>query len=119
MPDFAERFRLSKMRSGNAAVYLLKEQFERFLTSPRRVDVCEWVASCLYQLEQYNDAADWYEVAGQLLLAEPGSPPAIRALFALDDYQKALECHRRDDNDEAFEEVSGMIRQLRKACASA
>ncbi len=119
MADFADRFRLERMRSGNAAVYLLKEQFERFLTSPRRVDTCEWVAGCLYQLEQYGDAGDWYEIAGQLILAEAGRPPAIRALSALDDYEKALECYRRDENDEAFEEISGMLRQLRRVGASA
>ncbi|MDV3277674.1 MAG: hypothetical protein LYZ69_04315 [Nitrososphaerales archaeon] len=119
MASFSDRFKLDKMRSGNPAVYLLKEQFERFLTSPHRVDACEWVASCLYQLEQYGDAGDWYEVAGRLIMAEPGSPPEIRALSALDDYQKALECYRKDENDEAFEEISGMIRQLRRTCASA
>ena len=39
MPDFAEGLSIEKMRSGNAAVYILKDQFEKFSSSPHKVDV--------------------------------------------------------------------------------
>lgn len=119
MSDFSESFRFEKMRSGNAAVYLLKEQFERFASSPQRVDVCESIAHCFYQLEQYGDAANWYETAGKMVLSEPTAPPTLRALDALVEYEKALDCYRRDEDDESFTECSEMIRTLKRACASA
>ena len=107
------------MRSGNAAVYLLKDQFERFSSSPQKVDACESIASCFFQLEQYDDAAGWYETAGRLILTQPSLTPAIKALNALDDYEKAMDCYRRGDDEERFTECSSLIRELKRACASA
>ena len=107
------------MRSGNAAVYLLKEHFERFASAPQRVDTCEGIATCFYQLEQYEEAASWYETAGRLILAEPTGTPATKAMSALDEFEKALDCHGKDGDDEKFTEISQMVRELRRACASA
>ena len=122
MRDFSEGFRVEKMRSGNAAVYMLREQFERFSSSPQKVDACESIATCFYQLEQYDDAAGWYETAGRLILSEPSLAPALKALKALNalgDYEKALDCYRRGDDEEKFTEVSTLIRELKRASASA
>ena len=119
MDDFAERFGLDKMRSGNAAVYLLKEQFEKFPSSPQKVESCESIATCFFQLEQYNDAAGWFETAGRLILSEPSVLPALKALSALGDYERALECYRKGDDEEKFTECSELIRELQRACASA
>jgi tetratricopeptide (TPR) repeat protein len=119
MRDFSEGFGLAKMRSGNAAVYLLKDQFERFPSSPHKVDACESIASCFYQLEQYDDAAGWYETAGRLILSEPSLTPAIKALNALADYEKARDCYRKGDDEERFTECSSLINELKRACASA
>ena len=119
MRDFSEGFGLDKMRSGNAAVYLLREQFERFSSSPQKVDACESIASCFYKLEQYDDAAGWYETAGRLILSEPSLTPAIKALNALEDYERARDCYRRGDDEEKFTECSSLIRELKRACASA
>lgn len=119
MRDFAEGFGLEKMRSGNAAVYMLKDQFERFSSSPQKVEACESIAACFYQLEQYDDAAGWYETAGRLILSEPSLTPAMKALDALDDLEKARDCYRRGDDEEKFTECSSLIRELKRACASA
>lgn len=119
MRDFASGFGVDKMRSGNAAVYILKEQFEKFSSSPQKVEACESIASCFYQLEQYDDAAGWYETAGRLILSEPSLTPAVKALDALDDYEKARECYRKGDDEEKFTECSTLIRELKRACASA
>jgi tetratricopeptide (TPR) repeat protein len=119
MRDFSEGFRVEKMRSGNAAVYLLKEQFEKFSSSPQKVEACESIATCFYQLEQYDDAAGWYETAGRLILSEPSVTPALKALSALGDYEKALDCYRKGDDEERFTECSTLIRELKRACASA
>jgi tetratricopeptide (TPR) repeat protein len=119
MADFSKAFRFDRMRSGNPAIYLLKEQFERFAGSPQKLDVCESIAVCFYQLEQYQDAANWYETAGRLIMSEPSTPPTLKAMAALNEYEKALECYRRDDDDGSFAECSTLIRELRRASASA
>lgn len=119
MRDFSERFKVDKIQSGNAAVYLLKEQFEKFSSSPHKVEACESIASCFYQLEQYEDAAGWYETAGRLILSEPTVTPAVKALTALGDYERALDCYRKGDDEERFTECSSLIRELKHACASA
>jgi tetratricopeptide (TPR) repeat protein len=106
MRDFAESFGVDKMRSGNPAVYQLKEQFEKFGTSPEKVEVCDSIATCFYQLEQYEDAANWYETAGRLILSEPSTTPALKALSALGEYERALECHRRGADEDGFSECS-------------
>lgn len=118
MSDFSESFRFEKMRSGNAAVYVLREQFERFASSSQRLDVCESIAHCFYQLEQYDDAGTWYETAGRLILSQPTSPDTLKALDALEEYEKALDCYRRNEDEERFTECSELIRQLKRACAS-
>jgi tetratricopeptide (TPR) repeat protein len=118
MRDFSEVFGVEKMRSGNAAIYALKEQFEKFSSSPQKVDACESIATCFYQLEQFNDAAGWYETAGNLILSEASVAPALKALSALGDYEKALDCYRRGDDDEKLTECSTLIRELKRACAS-
>ncbi|MBI3859993.1 MAG: hypothetical protein HY296_07155 [Thaumarchaeota archaeon] len=119
MPDFSESFHLDKMRSGNPLVYILREQFENFTSSPQKVETCEAIARCFYQLEQYNDAAGWYETAGRLILSEPSPPPQLKALIALQHYERALECYTRNDDEEKFTECSSMVRDLKRACAFA
>jgi tetratricopeptide (TPR) repeat protein len=119
MQDFSGAFSVAKMRSGNPAIYALKEQFEKFSSSPQKVDACESIATCFYQLEQYDDAAGWYETAGRLILSEPSVAPALKAMSALGDYEKALDCYRKGDDEEKLSECSTLIRELKRACASA
>jgi tetratricopeptide (TPR) repeat protein len=119
MNDFSESFSVDKMRSGNAAVYKLKEQFENFSSSPQKAEVCDSIAQCFYQLEQFDDAAGWYETAGRLILSEPSATPAIKALTALREYEMALECYRRGGDEERVTECSSLIKELKRACASA
>jgi tetratricopeptide (TPR) repeat protein len=119
LPDISESFRADRMRSGNAAVYQLREQFEEFATSPQKVDACESIADCFYQLGQFGDAANWFETAGRLILSEPSAIPALKALSALEQYEQALECYRRGEDDDSFAQCSALIRQLKRACASA
>ena len=119
MADFSDSFRLDKMRSGNPLLYLLREQFESFASSPQKVETCESIAHCLYQLEQYDDAANWYETAGRLILSEATSARPVKALAALGEYERALDCYSRSNDDDKFTECSSLIRQLRRACASA
>lgn len=119
MEDLTEAFRLDKMRSGNAVVYVLKEEFERFLSSPQGAERCDWIGRCFYQLDQFEEAGTWFEAAGKLTLSEPTSPMPTKALNALAEYEKAADCYERCEDDESFTECSSLIARLRKACAPA
>jgi tetratricopeptide (TPR) repeat protein len=117
--DFSDSFGLDKMRSGNPAVYLLKEEFENFLTSPQRVDVCHWIAKYFYQLEQYAEAGNWYETAGKLILAEPSTPTTLKALAALTEFEKALDCYEKNNDTEELANCTTLVKELERACAPA
>jgi len=119
LTGFEDKFNLREMRSGNPAVCLLKEQFERLATSRRGPSDCEWVAYCLYQLEQYGEAGGWYVMAGRLILTGSTAPIPVRALSALEQYESALRCYSLGGDEESFQEISEMTRALKRACASA
>lgn len=101
------------------AATILREEFEIMRRSPRRIDLCEWLARCFYQLEQFDEAGGWYEAAGQLILAEPTTPLQLKALNAAPEYEKALECYAQAGDEDTITECSQMLRDLKKACASA
>ena len=117
--DISEGFGAGKMRSGNAAVYQLREQFEKFPSSPHKVEACESIAACFLQLEQYADAGGWYMAAGRLILSEPSASPTVRAISALFEYERALHCYRESDDEERIAECSVLVHELRRECASA
>jgi len=119
LSDFDRDFRVEKMRSGNPEVYLLKEEFQSLLTTPRRVDLCDWIARCFVNLEQFAEAGHWYQTAGQLILSEPTTPTVVKALAAVPEFERALECYEMSTDADTVEECSTMLAELRKACASA
>ncbi len=119
MGDFSTKFGFEKMRSGNASVYKLREQLEKFSSAPEKADACEEIAQSFYQLEQYGEAANWYETAGRLILSKAAPLPTMNALLALEPYEKALECYELSNDDDGFTECSELLRRLRRACASA
>jgi tetratricopeptide (TPR) repeat protein len=112
---------LSLARTGNygTAAYLLKEEFEIMRSSPQRVDLCEWIAHCFYQLERFGEAGNWYEAAGQLILVEQSTPLQLKALTALPEYERALECYEQTGDEDTITECSEMLHELRRACAPA
>lgn len=107
------------MRSGNAAFYLLKEEFQNFLLTPSRVDVCDGIARYFYQLDQFGEAGNWYETAGKLILAEPSTPAAVKASSALIEFEKALDCYRKGGEEDTASRCSNFIKELETACAPA
>lgn len=119
LADFAATFHMSKMRSGNPSVYLLKEQFESFSVSPHKVDACDRIAHYLHQLEQFDEAANWYEAAGRLTFSGRQLRPELRALLALADYEKAAECYRQGGDSESEAHCTEVLSDLKKACAPA
>ena len=119
MANVSDAFLLARAGNYGIASYLLREEFELMRSSPQRMDLCEWIAHCYYQLEQFGEAGTWYETAGQLILAEPSIPLQIKALTALNLYESALECYEQTRDEDIITECSEMLHQLRRACASA
>ncbi len=117
--DFATAFRAGTMRSGNPAVYFLREQFESLAGTPHKVDTCEWIARSFYQLQQFSEAGNWFEAAGDLLRANGALRPELRALAALEEYEKALESYEQAGDDDAADGCFAVVAKLRRACAPA
>jgi tetratricopeptide (TPR) repeat protein len=119
LSGFFDAFSLARTGNGLTAATLLREEFEMMRASPQRVELCEWIAHCFYQLGQFEEAGSWFETAGQLLLSEPTTPVEVKALNAVGEYEKALECYQHASDEDAVTECSTMLHEIRRACASA
>jgi len=118
MVSVAEVFDLARSGEREAAASVLKEEFQRLQSSEHRVRLCEWIASCFENLNDYEQAAEWYEMAGLLSLSETGSA-LINALMALQQYEKALSCHEQGEDEESIQKCLEIIEELRHTYAAA
>jgi hypothetical protein len=110
----AEAFDLARSGNRQVAADVLKQEFQRLQSADQKVELCEWIASCFVNLHDYEQAAEWYEMAGALSLSETGAP-VTNALMALKEYERALECRQQGDDDESISDCVNIIRDLRRA----
>jgi tetratricopeptide (TPR) repeat protein len=118
MVSVSEAFDLARTGNREAAANVLKQEFQRLQSPEQKVELCEWIANCFENLNDYEQAAEWYELAGALALSETGSPLA-NAMSALAEYEKALSCRERGDDAESIEACLHIIRDLRHVYAAA
>lgn len=118
MSTIAEAIELARTGNSRAAADLLQGQFETLQTPERMVELCEWIATCFEGLDDNVQAGNWYEMAGELILAERSAIYPVRAIRAVDEYEKALECYRRAMDEEFVERCTQVLRELRSSCAS-
>jgi tetratricopeptide (TPR) repeat protein len=118
MVSVSEVFDLARSGERDTAVSVLKQEFQRLQSSEHKVKLCEWIASCFENLNDYEQAAEWYEMAGLLSLSEVGST-LINALTALEQYEKALSCHEQGEDEEAIQKCLQIIEELRHSYAAA
>ena len=114
MVSVSEAFDLARSGNRKAAANALKQEFQRLQSSDQKVELCEWIADCFQNLHDYEQAAEWYEMAGALSLSETGSPLA-NALAAITEYERALTCRERGEDPESIEECLLVLRDLRRA----
>ncbi|MDG6901033.1 MAG: hypothetical protein JRM80_03640 [Nitrososphaerota archaeon] len=119
MVDFSAAFHVQKMDSGNPVVYLLREQYGAFAGSLHKADACDGIADSLRRLGQVGEAARWYEAAGILMYERGELRPELRALYAMEEYESALECYAEAGDTEAEADCCELLSGLRKACAPA
>ena len=119
MLDFSASFHLEKMKSGNPLVYILREEYGSFVGSPHKADACDRIANSLRELGQPGEAAMWYEAAGSLMYGRAELRPELRAMYAMEEYERALECHLLEDDREAEVGLVSLLKGLRKVCAPA
>lgn len=113
MVTVAEAFDLARIGRGEVAANALKQELIRLQSSDQKVELCEWIATCFENLRDYEQAAEWYEMAGALALSETGSP-IINALTALNEYEKALGCRELGEDQDSVDECTGVIRELKR-----
>jgi tetratricopeptide (TPR) repeat protein len=114
MVSVTEAFDLARIGNRQAAANALKQEFQRLQSSEQKVELCEWIANCFENLRDYEQAAEWYEMAGAFSLSETGSP-ITNALMALREYERALACHEQSEDDESTVECMRVISDLRHA----
>ena len=128
MTSIDEAFDIARGGNRELAAKILKEEFQKLQSTGQKVDLCEWVASCFENLRDYDQAAEWYEMAGALSLSHTSSP-LMNALMATREYERAIECHDRrlsdssggDDQKEAsgsIEKCLEIIRELNSQYAA-
>jgi tetratricopeptide (TPR) repeat protein len=117
MVSVSEVFDLARSGERDTAVSVLKQEFQRLQSSEQKVQLCEWIASCFENLNDYGQAAEWYEMAGLLSLSETGSS-LINALMALEQYEKALVCHEQGEDDESVQKCLEIIDELKHSYAA-
>lgn len=117
MVTIAEAFDLARTGRGEAAANALKQELLRLQSSDQKIELCEWIATCFENLNDYDQAAEWYEMAGALALSETGSPLA-NALMAIIEYEKALACREQGDDQEMVDECERIISELKHAYAA-
>ncbi|MGD0638089.1 MAG: hypothetical protein ABSA72_08630 [Nitrososphaerales archaeon] len=117
MVSVSEVFDLARSGERATAVSVLKQEFQRLQSSEHKVQLCEWIASCFENLNDYEQAAEWYEMAGLLSLSETGSE-LINALMALEQYERALTCHEQGDDEESVQKCLQIIEELKHTYAA-
>jgi tetratricopeptide (TPR) repeat protein len=118
MVSISEVFDLARSGERDTAASVLKQEFQRLQSSEHKVQLCEWIANCFENLHDYEQAAEWYEMAGLLCLSETGST-LINALMALDQYEKALLCHEQGEDEEPIQQCLQIIDELKHTYAAA
>lgn len=119
MLDFSASFHLDRMKSENPLVHMLRDEYSNFVSSPQKADACDRFADSLRQLGRPGEAAMWYEAAGSLICGRTELRPEIRAVFAIEEYERALECHLLEGDIDAEADLIGLLKGLRKECAPA
>ena len=117
MVSVSEVFQLARSGERETAISILKQEFQRLQSSEHRVHLCEWIASCFENLDDYGQAAEWYETAGLLCLSETGSD-LINSMMALERYEKALSCRQIDGDEESVQNCVQIIEGLKHAYAA-
>ena len=118
MASISEAFELAKLGNQTQAAEILRHEFEKLQSPGRRIDLCEWIADCFEKLQDYNHAGNWYEMAGELILAQMGAAMPSAVVNAFREYERAMDCYERGDELEDVERCDQILRVLRRSFAS-
>ena len=118
MSGITDAMELARAGKSKLASDMLRNEFDRLNTPERMVELCEWLAVCFEGLEDYEQAASWYETAGQYILSEPRARYPVQEMESLREYEKALECYEQIDDIEGIQRCGAMMADLRRSCAS-
>ncbi len=106
----------SNVRSGNPAVELLRYEFQLIMTNNLSLENIVSVAHYLAEIGQFEEAGEWYEVAGTMCISSNTLPLLYRAFSANTFYTRALECFSLSNDAASVERVSSILIELSKLC---
>ena len=118
LASISEAFELAKLGNQTQAAEILRHEFEKLQSPGRSIELCEWIADCFEKLQDYTQAGNWYEMAGELILAQMGAARPSVVVNAFREYERALDCYERGDELEDVERCDQMLKVLRRSFAS-
>ena len=108
-----------RFANASEAAEILRHEFEKLQSPSRRLDLCEWLAEWFERLDDHAQAGNWYETAGELILAQFGTSPGSAAVCALPEYEKAFRCYELAEEDDGADRCWKILSDLRHLFASA
>jgi tetratricopeptide (TPR) repeat protein len=118
LASISEAFELAKLGNQAQAAEVLRHEFEKLQSPGRRIDLCEWIADCFEKLQEYTQAGNWYEMAGELILSQVGTSMPAAVVNAFREYERALDCYERGNEAEDVERCDQILGILRRSFAS-
>jgi hypothetical protein len=118
LTSISEAYDLAKLGNQTGAAEILRHEFEKLQSPGRRIDLCEWIADCFERLQDYIQAGNWYEMAGELILAQVGSSMPAAVVTAFREYERALECYELGNEVGDVERCDQILKMLRLSFAS-
>ncbi len=119
MATVGDAFELARLGNKDGAAEMLRHEFEKLQSPAHRIDLCEWIADCFERLEDFTQAGNWYETAGDLILAQVGVSVSAAVVNAYREYERALACYERGEEIEDVERCCQILTALKNSFAAA
>ena len=102
-----EALLLIKAGDHRAAAKILTEHVDDAdLKKLARINVMEWIGESYSKCDEKDDAAVWFEKAGKAYLETKEIASFERKKKALQDFERALDCYKSDNNKNGIKRVS-------------
>jgi len=100
---------LLRIKAGDhrsAAEILIAHVDDQDLKKVARINLMEWIGESYSKCDEKGEAAIWYEKAGNALLEAKEIASYERKKNALQDFERAVDCYKSENDKEGIRRVS-------------
>jgi len=102
-----EALLLIKAGDHRTAAKVLREHVDDpDLKKAARINIMEWIGESYSKCDDKGNAAIWYEKAGKAVLETKEMASFERKKKALQDFEKAMDCYKSEDDKDGIRRVS-------------